>query len=49
MASVLDGPPQLMTCAMAGQNHLIHGPRVAGSRVPLAPRLGVCWPERPAP
>jgi hypothetical protein len=49
MAIVIGGPPQIVPCAVDGAQDLVQVPRVPRSGAPPAQRIGVGWPELPAP
>jgi hypothetical protein len=45
---LVDGPPQVVTCAVNGQKHRIQMPRVPRSGVSTPELVGIRVPERPA-
>jgi hypothetical protein len=49
IALLVHSPPEIALFTTDRQKHLIQMPRVARSRAPTAPLMGIGWPERPAP
>jgi hypothetical protein len=42
-------PPQVMTCAVDGQKHLVHMPLIARTGTPMPELIGLLLSELPAP
>jgi len=46
---LIDGPPEVVPCAVDGEEDFIHMPLIARSRTPASQPIGIDLPKLPAP